>query len=76
MEAGLWSEDIYFWNVGFELTVRETQFAIHFDNFTEHFFLIFGKFANQSLIVKLSFNFKHKWYWAKEKRSHVGFGNE
>ena len=35
------------------------QFAIHFNNFAEHFFLNFVKFVNQSLIIKLSFNFKH-----------------
>ena len=45
---------------GFELTVCETQFAIQFDNFAEHFFLISVKFANQSLIVKLSFIFKQR----------------
>ena len=46
--------------VGFELTVCETQFAIHFDNFTEHFFQIFVKFVNRSLIVKPSFIFKQR----------------
>ena len=46
--------------VGFELTVCETQFAIHFDNFAEHFFRIFVKFVNRSLIVKPSFIFKDK----------------
>ena len=50
---------LYISSLVFELRVRKTQFALHFDNFTEHF-LIFVKFANQSLIVKLSFNFKHK----------------
>ena len=45
---------------GFELTVCETRYAIHFDNFAEHFFLIFVKFANQSLVVKLSFIFKQR----------------
>ena len=33
---------------GFELMVRKMQFAIHFDNFAEHFFLIFVKFVNQT----------------------------
>ena len=47
-------------DTGIELTVRETRFVIHFDNFTEHFSLIFVKFANQSLIVKLSFIFKQR----------------
>ena len=36
--------------------IRETRFAIHFNNFEEHFFLVFVKFAHQSLIAKLSFN--------------------
>ena len=40
--------------------VRETQFTMHFNHFEEYFFPIFMKFANQSLIVKLSFNLKHK----------------
>ena len=44
--------------VGFELTVRETQFAIHFDNFTEHFFQVlslnkdkFGEVRNEVTLV-------------------------
>ena len=42
---------------GFELTLRETRFVIHFGNFAEHFFLVFGKFMNQSSKAELSFNF-------------------
>ena len=45
---------------GLELTVCETQFAIHFDKFAEHLFLIFVKLANQYLIVKLSFILKQR----------------
>ena len=45
--------DGWFCISGIKLTIRETRFAIHFDNFTEHFSLIFVKFANQSLIVSL-----------------------
>ena len=45
------------WNTEFELTVSRTRFAIHFDNFAEHFFPFIVKFASQSLIVKLSFKF-------------------
>ena len=45
--------DGWFCISGIELTVRETRFVIHFDNFAEHFSLIFVKFANQSLIVSL-----------------------
>ena len=47
-------------DTGTELTVREMRFVIHFDNFMEHFSLIFVKLANQSLIVKLSFIFKQR----------------
>ena len=47
-------------DTGIELTVREMRFVIHFENFTEHFSLIFVKFANQSLIVKLRFIFKQR----------------
>ena len=46
------------YNTGFELTVRDMRFAIHFDNFAQHFFLIFVRFGNQSLIVELTFIFK------------------
>ena len=45
---------------GFKLAVHKMRFAIHFDNFTEHFFLIFVKFTNQYLIVNLSFIFKQR----------------
>ena len=62
-------------NSGFELTVRETRFAIHFDYFAEHFFLFFLKFANHSFLAKRSFNFKDK-YFASEKRSYIGFGKK
>ena len=43
------------------------QFAIHFTNFAEHFFLNFVKFVNQSLITKLSFNFKHNTGQVRDK---------
>ena len=43
-----------------KLTIYKKRFAIHFDNFVKRFYLIFLKSTNQSLIVKLSFNFKHK----------------
>ena len=35
-----WGVDALFhiYHTGFELTVRETRFAIRFDNFAEHFF--------------------------------------
>ena len=45
---------------GFKLAVHKMRFAIHFDNFTEHFFLIFVNFTNQYLIVNLSFIFKQR----------------
>ena len=61
---------------GFKLTVLETQFVIHFDNFVEHFFQIFVKFTNQSLIVKLSFIFKQRKDCGSEKPNHIGFGKK
>ena len=45
-------------NPGFKLMVCEMRLAIHFDNFAEHFYLIFVKFANQS--IKIRFIFKQR----------------
>ena len=60
-------------STGIELMVCKTPFAIHFDNFAEHFSLIFVKFVNQSLIVKLSFIFKQRLYRGSGKQNHIGF---
>ena len=38
---------------GFELTDRESRFAIHFNYFIKHFLLIFMKFVDQFLKAQL-----------------------
>ena len=54
------ASSIHFKNINFvseaefELSIYELQFAIHFNNFREHFFLIFAKFMNQFLITKFN----------------------
>lgn len=47
---------------GLELTDDESRFAIHFDYFAEHFFLIFMKLPNKFLLAHPSFKIVKKYH--------------